>query len=328
MEGLEMNTLRKEIGISILMGAILPGILLNVSALLLKGDARELEILHSTEETQETQSQTVAVYLRGMDGTVEQMDMDTYLTGVLLGEVPASFELEALKAQAVAARTYTAKILSLGGKHEGGSVCTDPGCCQAYLSDEAYLSAGGTEENLHKIRSAVCDTSAEVLTFDGELIEATYFSCSGGSTEDAAAVWGTAYPYLQAVSSPGEENATHYRDAYRFSAEEFQKKLGRELTGTPDTWFADPTYTSGGGVDTMMIGGDTYSGTELRKLLELPSTAFTVTTEGNTIVISTKGYGHRVGMSQYGADAMAVNGSSYQEILAHYYPGTQLERLS
>ena len=135
------------------------------------------------------------------------MKMNDYLTEVLLGEMPAEFEMEALKAQAVAARTYTAKAAITGGKHGDGSVCSDSACCQAYLPQETYLMLGGTEENLEKINKAVLETTGLVLAYDGNLIEATYFSCSGGSTEDAAAVWGTEYPYLQAVASPGGGSA-------------------------------------------------------------------------------------------------------------------------
>lgn len=321
-----MKTLCKEICTAILLGAVLPGILLNVSAMLLSGNARELPVVETTQQTEPVLSVSVSISLRRPDRRVEQMDMEEYLTGVLLGEMPASFETEALKAQAVAARTYTAKAMVTGGKHGDGSVCTDSACCQAYLSPEAYLSAGGTEAGLEKIRAAVLATSGYVLTYAGELIEATYFSCSGGSTEDAAAVWGTEYPYLQAVDSPGEEDAAHYRDTLRFSTEAFQTKLGRELTGNPATWVESTTHTPGGGVEIMVICGERYTGTELRSLLGLPSTAFSVMVEGDTILVSTRGYGHRVGMSQYGADAMAVGGNLYPEILAHYYPGTTLEK--
>lgn len=174
------------------------------------------------------------------------------------------------------------------------------------------------------MRRAVEATAGLVLTYEGSLIEATYFSCSGGSTEDAAAVWGTDFPYLQAVESPGEEQAAHYTDTVTLNAQSFQAALGETLPGAPDSWFGEITYTDGGGVAEMKIGGKTYSGTKLRRLLQLRSTAFTIRAGEDTIEITTKGYGHRVGMSQYGADAMAVKGSYFKTILAHYYPGTRL----
>ena len=323
-----MKTLWKELWGAILMGVILPGLILNLSTVALEGNARELLIMETVAETYAVEKVDVPVLVRFPDGSVKSMDMDAYLTGVVLGEMPADFEPEALKAQAVAARTYTAKAGRTGGKHGDGSVCMDSGCCQAYISAEAYLDKGGTEENLEKVRRAVLDTSGYVLTYEGELIEATYFSCSGGSTEDAAAVWGTDYPYLQAVASPGEERAAHYCDTICFTAAQFQEKTGCTLTGNPESWFETEGYTDGGGIASMRICGEPYTGIQLRRLLELPSTAMTISVVGDSITIVTKGYGHRVGMSQYGADAMAVTGSTCSEILAHYYPGTQLETLS
>lgn len=321
-----MKTIWKELCAAVLMGAILPGLILNISALLLEGNAQVLPIVESVPEI--TEKKDISVSVRIGDGSARQMDMDAYLTGVVLGEMPADFESEALKAQAVAARTYTAKALKTGGKHEDGSLCADPTCCQAYLSEKDYLAKGGTTENLDKVRNAVLDTSGYVLTYEGELIEATYFSCSGGITEDAVAVWGTDYPYLRAVSSPGEEAAGHFSDTTCFTAEQFQEKIGCTLTGDPKDWFVTEAYTTGGGIDSMLICGERYTGKQLRQLLGLPSTAMTLSAVGDTIMVVTKGYGHRVGMSQYGADAMAVSGSNFIEILAHYYPGTELVSLS
>jgi stage II sporulation protein D len=209
-------------------------------------------------------------------------------------------------------------------KHAEASVCTNSTCCQGYLSVDAFLGKGGKATDVQRIRDLVASTDGQVLTYDGNLIEATYFSCSGGTTEDAVAVWGTDVPYLQSVASPGEEHATHYSDTVTFDASDFALKLGMALSGQPSTWFGNTTYTAGGGVATMTIGEKLFAGTELRKLLELRSTAFDVATQGDSIIITTRGYGHRVGMSQYGADAMAEAGSTYPEILAYYYQGTEL----
>lgn len=327
-----MRPLWKDILISLFMGLILPGVLLNFAVMLLDSREEPFALQETTSETaaQESaapESVVLPMLLRHTDGSVEEMDMDTYLVGVVLAEMPASFEEEALKAQAVVARTYTQKIYTTGGKHGDSSICTQPSCCQAYVTEADYLAKGGTEENIERIRSAVNATSGYVLTYGGALIEATYFSCSGGATEDAAAVWGTDYPYLRSVESPGEENAAHYTDTVTFTAREFQSALGISLAGEPSAWFGAVTHTAGGGVDTMVIGGETYQGTRLRTLLGLRSTAFEITAEGDTITVTTKGYGHRVGMSQYGADAMAVTGSTYAEILAYYYQGTELTRV-
>ena len=319
-----MRSLCKDLCTAMFLGLILPGILLNTADAFLR--------IRSQTAQQETIPETVAatvslpMRLRNPDGTVSEMEMDTYLVNVLLAEIPAEFELEAQKAQAVTARTYTRKAGETGGKHGDGSVCTKSSCCQAYITEEDYLLQGGTQEGIDKIRKAVQATSGYVLTYEGTLIEATYFSCSGGHTEDAAAVWGSEFPYLQAVESPGEENAAHFTDMVTFTHRQFQNALGILPPEDTETWIGEVSYTAGGGVADMEIGGEVFTGTQLRSLLGLRSTNFTITV-GEKITITTMGYGHRVGMSQYGADAMAVAGSSYEEILRHYYPGPVLTKL-
>lgn len=253
-----------------------------------------------------------------------QVELEDYLVGVLLGELPGSFHMEAKKALAVAARTFTVKMAGQGIKHGADTVCTDAGCCQAYISESDYIASGGDMDYIQQAKEAVQTTEGQVLVYDGRLIDATYFSCSGGRTEDAVAVWGTDVPYLQAVDSPGEENARYYTDTKRFDSAEFQKALGISLPGSPSSWFGKVTHTEGGGVDTIVIGQKTYSGTQLRSLLELRSASFTVTTLNDAVLITTRGYGHRVGLSQYGADAMGQQGSDWQQILNHYYQGAKI----
>lgn len=321
-----MKDVWKEMLLAVMMGFVVPGLLLGfAAAVLIEKEEENVPASGETTETAESAAlaEPLSMRLRREDGSVEEMDMDAYLVGVVLGEMPAYFEPEALKAQAVVARTYTQKAYVTGGKHGDGSVCTDSTCCQAYVPENSY---DGTQEETEKIRTAVQATSGMVLTYEGQLIEATYFSCSGGSTEDAAAVWGTDFPYLRAVSSPGEEDATHYRDTATFTEEELEEKLGITLEGAPEDWVGTAFYTAGGGVATISIGGVEFEGTQLRQKLGLRSTAFTVTAAGSSLTITTKGFGHRVGMSQFGADAMAAKGSSYEEILAYYYQGTVLEQ--
>lgn len=320
-----MKSIWREIIMAVIMGMILPGITLNWAV-----EERETPIVDEPQalptQPRETMPQIrMNMKLRRSDGSLETMDMDEYLIGVVLAEMPSTFEMEAKKAQAVVARTFARKAEVTGGKHGDGSVCASPGCCQAYLTEEEYLKKGGSQTAVDAARSAVESTSGYVLTYEGTLIEATYFSCSGGSTEDAVAVWGTDFPYLRAVESPGEEHAVHYTDTVYFSKAEFADKLGLPLTGSPETWLGTATYTAGGGVNTLVIGGETFGGTELRSLLNLRSTVFTMEPDGEGVTVVTKGFGHRVGMSQYGADAMAMAGSTYQEILAYYYNGTTLE---
>ena len=324
-----MKKIWKEVMLAAVMGLAMPAGLLAM-AVSVEAPRTVLEIttasptVPATRPTESKPSLTVPIL---SEGQIVEMELNEYLTGVVLAEMPVDFELEAQKAQAVVARTYTMRAYRRGGKHDGAAVCTDSTCCQAYRSPADYLKQGGTQDGVDRIRGAVEATDGQVLTYGGDLIEATYFSCSGGVTEDAAAVWGTAYPYLQSVESPGEEGAAHYADTVVFTASQFEAALGRDLAGSPASWFGVTTYTTGGGVSSMEIGGHVYKGTKLRSLLGLRSTAFTVTADSSSVTITTKGFGHRVGMSQYGADAMAVLGSSYEEILAHYYRGTRLEKL-
>ena len=258
------------------------------------------------------------------DGTIKELEINNYLTSVVLCEMPADFEFEALKAQVVVARTYALRRNDSGGKHEDAAVCLQSSCCQGYQDIEDYISAGGSEENVEKIREAVTQTDGLVLTYMGELIDATYFSCSGGMTEDAKAVWGNDVPYLQATVSPGEENATHYVDTVTFSVSEFAERLSLDAKQFRQEGIKDITYTAGGGVSSISACGKTFKGTDFRKLLDLRSTAFVISLVGDTVTITTKGFGHRVGMSQYGADAMAVSGADFKEILKYYYKGVEI----
>ena len=313
-----MKSIWREIILAVIMGMILPGITLNWAV-----EREESEV--PTVRPPDQEKHPLEMRLRKQDGTLQTMDMDSYLMGVILAEMPANFEAEAKKAQAVVARTYARKAWVTGGKHGDGSVCSDSACCQAYISPEEYLGQHGAESAVEEARAAAEGTSGQVLTYEGQLIEATYFSCSGGSTEDAEAVWGTDFPYLRAVESPGEEYALHHTDRVYFTKGDFTAALALKLTGNPTGWIGSATYTAGGGVDTIEIGGKTFTGKELRSLLGLRSTAFSMAPDEWGVAITTKGFGHRVGMSQYGADAMAAGGSSYEEILAHYYRGATLE---
>ena len=322
-----MRALFRDLWVSLLMGLVVPWILLNLGCIYLSRPEKTI-VFSSPMEAADTVfvrrgRVSLLVLLRSDAGEVAQMDMDSYLVGVVLAEMPASFETEALKAQAVVARTYARKAWITGGKHGDGSVCTQSNCCQAYRSEDIYLAGGGTWENLQKVQNAVSATSGCVLMYGGDLIEATYFSCSGGSTEDACAVWGMDFPYLRAVSSPGEEDALYYTDTTVFSPEEFARRLGISLSGASGSWISGITYTSGGGVDMMHICGKAFRGTELRSLLGLRSTAISIVASPEEVRITTRGFGHRVGMSQYGADAMAATGSTWEEILAHYYQGAE-----
>ena len=268
------------------------------------------------------------VQLKTEDG-VETVDEDTYLTAVVLAARPASFEREALAAQAVAARPFLARQ-RLAGKHMDCDVCADSACCQAWSSEATLEAKYGVElpQYWDKASAAVAETAGEILTYDGAPIEAVYFSCSGGSTEAAVAVWGTDVPYLQAVESPGEQDALRYESEAAFPEDELRAAPEAKLDGPSEGWFGEPILTEGGGVASVTIGDEDFTGTQLRSLLGLNSTRFTVTCGDGEVVFHVRGFGHRVGMSQYGANAMAKLGFDYRAILQYYYRGAGIEKAS
>ena len=267
------------------------------------------------------------------DGDAQEEDCETYLTQVVRSEMPADFATEALKAQAVAARTFARRQMA-GGKHADADVCSQSACCQACLSADALQERYGAafDAAWDKAADAVRQTQDEVLTYGGALIDAVYFSCSGGSTEAAAAGWGTDVPYLQAVDSPGEQDAAKYESRICVTAETFAETLRAldasvQLSGDPSGWVQSVTRTAGGGVDTLTAGGRPFSGVQLRKAFGLNSTRFTLLYEDGAFSFDVLGYGHRVGMSQYGADAIARLGFDYRAILRFYYRGAELTTL-
>ena len=250
--------------------------------------------------------------------------------------MPASYEPEALRAQAVAARSYIAwKLPAYGGSgcSRGGDVCTDSEHCMAYQSEEALRARWGDrfDEYYEKIRAAVQDTAGQVMVWNGEPIQALFHSSSGGRTEDAQAVWGTAFPYLTSVESEGEENEQR---TVRLTAKDLAAKLNAAFDGagltadTVRTQFLVRSRTQSGRADTVKVGKVTATGKAVRAALDLSSANFTIDWQGGEAVLTTVGYGHGVGMSQVGANAMAQQGSTYRDILTHYYTGTTLADLS
>lgn len=308
----------KQLLQALLLGLVLPAMVFSLAS----GVASRQKPLPKTQRT----VQAMEIPVLQKDGNIDTMDLEDYIVNVILGEISPSFHEEAIKAQAVAARTYTLRCVETASKHEQGAVCTDHRCCQAYREPEEYLKEGGTHKELAKVQRVAAETASQVLYYDEALICATYFASSGGMTEDAQEVWGQPYPYLKPVESPGEEDCGYFSQETSYTPQELQELLGVTLIGKPPSWFGMVTYTPGGGVDLMRIGGRLYTGVELRKALGLRSTVFQVTPTDEVILIKTKGYGHRVGLSQHGANAMAQNGSTYDEILAHYYIGTTLRQ--
>ena len=316
-----MRTKGIEIVTAVFLGILIPVFLIGI---LQDRVSHRQDPSASTQTNSYVQSSNDKISVLQTSGAVVEMPIEEYVLAVVLSEMPAHFEPEALKAQAVVARTYALRRKESKSRHVEAAVCVNSSCCQGYCSITDYLDRGGKQIDVNKIRFAVEATAGLVLVYNNKLIDATYFSCSGGSTEDAKDVWGTEIPYLQSVESPGEEGATQYVDTVQYSVAEFIDRLGIALSPNSNVRIDNITHTVGGGVDSLVICGKTFAGTQIRKLLKLRSTSFYISVLGDTVTITTKGFGHRVGMSQYGADAMAVNGSSFQQILSHYYQGSQL----
>lgn len=260
----------------------------------------------------------------------QEMDMQDYLTGVLAAEMPASFAPEALKAQAVAARSY-ALCQAQSGKHGTAQVCTDSGCCQAWLSDDRLREnwGGRYAENLARIRAAVEATEGEFLAYEGQPALALFHSSSAGATEDSGQVW-SPRPYLVSVASPeSAEDVPGYVSYVQCTALDFRDTIlsahpEADFTGAAEDWLGPLRRDESGRVSEAEIGGVTLRGTELRELFALRSTAFALDCVDGAFRFTVTGHGHGVGMSQYGAQVMAESGADYREILAHYYPGTVL----
>lgn len=275
-------------------------------------------------------AETAFTVLEG--GKVKTVTMAEWLPGVLAGEMPALFEDEALKAQAVAARTFIMSRMSTGSSsHPEADVCDDPNCCKAHLTeDELREKWGGSYDSyMEKMNAAVTATDGQYLTYGGEAIEALFHSSSPGKTEDSGALWGS-LPYLVSVSSPETAvDVPDYVTTVEVSVTNFAGTLRAagytpDLSGTPDTWVGELTEDNGGRVATAVIGGTAITGAEMRSLFGLRSAAFTLQYTNGEFLFTVTGYGHGVGMSQYGANVMARDGAGYRDILSHYYPGTEL----
>ncbi len=266
---------------------------------------------------------------------VETMTLRDYLLGVVASEMPASFELAALEAQAVAARTDTFYRLLVAKPHKEAASCTDPGCCKAYLGPEELRRRWGEdyERWAEKIAAAVDATDGEILTWEGEPIFAAFHACSEGYTEASEDVWVAALPYLRSVPTlETEADVPSFRTTVRFTAEELRSILTEKVPGIrlpedPAQWLGGEARSASGRLLTLEAGGVTLSGSAFRLLLGLRSTKLRWTLEEGTFTFETAGYGHGVGLSQYGAEVMAMAGESWESILAHYYPGTELADL-
>ncbi|MBO8168501.1 MAG: stage II sporulation protein D [Thermoanaerobacteraceae bacterium] len=272
-------------------------------------------------------------------GKVMVMPLEEYLVGVVAGEMPAHFHMEALKAQAIAARTYTLNKLKRTTKdthYPEADVCTDPAHCQAWISRADMKRKWGIInywKYYSKVVRAVKETEGLVITYHGRLIEPVYHSTSGGRTEAAAEVWQYDFPYLQSVKSEWDKQSPYYRNTQTFTLQEVDRKLGTNLNALPAATLGKNSLlkvlerTVSGRVKTIQVGRKKFTGSELRRRLGLSSTYIDWQVTGDKIIFFTRGYGHGVGLSQYGANGMAKAGKNFKDILTYYYRGVSIKKI-
>lgn len=275
---------------------------------------------------------SIEVYMCDSDKVVT-MDLEEYILGVVAGEMPADFHPEALKAQALAARTYTMlRMRQFGGsgcsKHPGAEICTDSTHCQAYKNP---ASVG---KNLDKLKKAVYGTAGEVIVYDNKLIDAVFHSTSGGKTENSEEVWSGRVPYLRSVVSQYEEHSPKYVAQQEVSIDNFIKcikKLDPEVKINKKNIKNEIKVlerSEGGRITKLRVGDRIFKGTDIRNALSLNSSNFTFAVGTSTILFTVVGSGHGIGMSQYGADGMAKKGIGYRDIVMHYYQGVDIVNIT
>ena len=257
---------------------------------------------------------------------IEYLPLEEYIVGVLAGEMPIYFEKEAFKAQAVAARSYVLKKIEYNKDNEYDVV--DSVLNQVYL-DNYYLKEAWQDkylDNINKLREIVNETSLEYLDYNGEVVDALFFSTSNGYTENASLVFNIDLPYLQSVTSMWDSSTSSaFRSTKKISIDEFYSSLNLEYTNTLN--FKVLKRSSTNRILNLTINGIEFTGKEVYDKLGLKSMDFSLRQDGNNIIIDTVGYGHGVGMSQYGAEGMALEGYSYKDILSHYYVGTSIKKI-
>ena len=261
------------------------------------------------------------------NGSEEILPLDQYLVGVIAAEMPANFPEEALKAQAVAARTYILRFCAFAGgtnKHGAVNVCSSPAHCQAYIPPEDLAVKWGNHSQSHidKISRAVTATAGLILTYEGKLVTTPYSAVCGGKSADCAETWGSYLPWLISVDCPFDQEAPKYSSQVSLTLEEAAAKLGITLAQAGSLRLI--RQGDSGRVIKAAAGNQEFSGSELRQKLGLNSTFFSWIKDGNNLIFQVKGHGHGVGLCQWGARGMAVEGYDFESILAHYYSGTEL----
>ncbi len=271
-----------------------------------------------------TSNKMVRVY-REKSNVVEKVPLEKYVYGVVSSEVPVSFEEDALKAQAVASRTYV--MYAMESNKDKEFDVYDSVNSQVYNSDDELKEKWGDKysEYSNKIKKVIVDTKGEYLTYDDKIIEAFFFSTSTGYTENSEEVFSEALPYLRSVESSWDETSPSFNDEKEFAKTDFYNKLGIKYSDILDV--SDIKKTSSGRIKSLKINNKEFTGKEIRTKLQLRSTFFTFYEKDNKILVKTKGYGHGVGMSQYGANGMALAGFKYEDILNYYYTGVKIKKI-
>ena len=277
----------------------------------------------------------IKLYLKKEDKVVT-LDAYDYICGVVCAEMSPDFEKEALRAQAVAAFTYAVNKMEYtinnpdaDNGHSGGYVCDDYNHCKAYIpTDEAVKKLGS--KKYEKIADAVYDSLGFVITYGGAPINAVFHSICCGKTADAAEVWGNDVPYLKSVPCEGDKQADGYQTKVTVKKSEFsdilESELGVTLPSDADNWIGDITLYPSGYVNTVSIGGTEYAGTLVRRLFSFRCAAFDVCLKDENVVFTVRGYGHGVGLSQSGANEMAKDGKSFEQILTYFYKDVTIEQ--
>lgn len=276
----------------------------------------------------------ISVYISDEDKIVE-MSKGQYLKEVVSAEMPADFHIEALKAQAVAARSYLESRTSAYEKsekpaeHKGADICTDSTHCKAWISQEKRMELWGKDANSNwdKISRAVDETGGQIITYNDEAISAVFHSTSSGRTENSKDVWGGEKPYLVSVESPGDLYSPKYKSEKTVSIDEFKKTISSNIENVDfnKELIGDIERSEAGGIIHISIGGVSVKGSKLRTLFDLRSANINISVNDDNVKFDVTGYGHGVGMSQYGANYLANQGKSYIEILKTYYQGVEIE---
>ena len=255
---------------------------------------------------------------------ITELPFEDYIKGVVAGEMPATFELEALKAQAVASRSYAMYQMTATKDKEYDVVNTTAN--HVYLTDDELKENWKDEypEKINKIKTAIAETSGEYLTYQGQIVNAMFFSTSVGQTENSEEVFVSALPYLRSVDSKWDQQSPAYTDTYTFDLKEFYTKLNLPYNQTLTIEVTEKTST--GRTKKLKINGQELNGRDFASKLSLRSNYFTVVQNNDKVTITTKGFGHGVGMSQYGANGMAKEGYKYDQILKHYYQNTEIKK--